>query len=402
MNIVYKFALTLIMCVSCITLNAQSIYPKFGKGIQINAQDSSFYLKLGFRFQTLMQHDWDMPSEGTSTFEDHSSRLFIRRSRLKFSGWALSPKLKYKAELALSNRDNGGGNSSQFSNAANTILDASIEWNFHKNMKLWFGQGKLPGNRERVISSGNLQFVDRSRLNSRFTTDRDVAIMLKNHETYGENFILKQVLSISSGEGKNITSANVGGYGYAAKIEALPFGNFQSKGDYVGSAVKRESSAKLAIAVSYDYINKAGRTRGQKGSFIDTDDELLKDLSVFFVDFMYKKEGLSVMGEYAYKTTSGDSPVIIDEADNAIATYYTGQAYNLALGQFITDDVELAVRWTDVRPDEEVASNEQQYTFGLSKYIVGHKLKFQTDLTFRSIESSDNELIYRTQFDFHF
>jgi len=179
-----KFCILFLVCASITKINAQLTVPKFGKGLQITAVDSSFYLKLGFRFQTLMQHDWDMPSEGSSTFEDHNSRLFIRRSRLKFSGWALSPKLKYKAELALSNRDNGGGNSSQFSNAANTILDASIEWNFHKNMKLWFGQGKLPGNRERVISSGNLQFVDRSRLNSRFTTDRDVAIMLKNHETY--------------------------------------------------------------------------------------------------------------------------------------------------------------------------------------------------------------------------
>ena len=35
-------------------------------------------------------------------------------------------------------------------------------WNFYENFELWAGQTKLPGNIERVISSGNLQQVDRS------------------------------------------------------------------------------------------------------------------------------------------------------------------------------------------------------------------------------------------------
>ena len=37
-----------------------------------------------------------------------ASKLFrCRRARLKFSGFAYSPKLKYKLELGLSNRDIG-------------------------------------------------------------------------------------------------------------------------------------------------------------------------------------------------------------------------------------------------------------------------------------------------------
>ena len=38
-------------------------------------------------------------------------------------------------------------------------------WHFAKNWELWAGQTKLPGNVERVISSGDLQLVDRSLLN---------------------------------------------------------------------------------------------------------------------------------------------------------------------------------------------------------------------------------------------
>ena len=89
-------------------------------------------------------------------------------------------KLKYKLELGLSNKDIGG--ISEFTNnAPRYILDAVIKWNFHENLVLWIGQTKLPGNRGRVISSANLQLVDRSLLNKRFNIDRDMGVQLRHH-----------------------------------------------------------------------------------------------------------------------------------------------------------------------------------------------------------------------------
>ena len=383
---------------------AQIKAPKFGKGLQIMAQDSSYSMKIGFRFQTLFLGQYDVVGGDLGSLENRESRVFIRRSRLKFGGFAFSPKLKYKAELALSNRDNGGGNSSNFSNAANIILDAFVEWNFYENFSVWVGQGKMPGNRERVISSGNLQFVDRSRLNSRFTLDRDVGIMLKHHHTFGDRFILKEIIAYSSGEGKNLTSSNVGGAALTMKIEALPFGNFASKGDYIGAAVKRESEPKLAIAVAYDVNKDAGRERGRKGSFIvnPTGDFMAHDLRNLHIDMMFKYQGISFMGEYAH-TSTDEGPFVYNEEGTEIGTYYTGTGVNLALGYMFKSNWEIAGRWTDIKPEEGVASNETQYTLGLSKYVVGHKLKVQSDITYRAIETSDNdELIYRMQMDIHF
>lgn len=377
---------------------AQIKAPKFGSGLQITAQDSSFYMRIGFRFQTLFQSAWNLDDN------TNENAVFIRRSRLKFDGYALTPRLKYKAELALSNRDNGGGNSSRFSNAANIILDAFIEWNFHENLSIVVGQTKFPGNRERIISSGNLQFVDRSRLNSRFTLDRDVGIMLKNKSKLGGKFILKQVLAIGSGEGKNITGGNIGGHAYSAKLEGYPFGEFASKGDYVGADLKREATPKLAIAAAYEINVSAGRTRGQTGSFFTdgNDNPFGKNLNTFFADFIYKHKGLSIMGEYANRRTDDGDPFIIDGEGIVIDNYYTGSATNLSVGNLFTDTFEAAVRWTNVQPDDGVDSPENQYTFGLSKYIVGHKLKVQTDVTFRDREFSDNEFTYRLQMDLHF
>ena len=67
---------------------------------------------------------------------------------------------------------------------------------FWKSFSIKFGQGKLPGNRERVISSGNLQLVDRSRLNSRYNIDRDVGFTLSNWTKLGKQFFIKEVAAV--------------------------------------------------------------------------------------------------------------------------------------------------------------------------------------------------------------
>ena len=60
--------------------------------------------------------------------------MLIRRSRLKFDGFAYSPKLKYKV-LGLSNRDISGA-SAFTSNSLRYILDAVLKWNFSGNFVL--------------------------------------------------------------------------------------------------------------------------------------------------------------------------------------------------------------------------------------------------------------------------
>ena len=124
-------------------LNAQETNaPKFGKGLfNLVGQDSTWSMKIATRIQLLSSNTWDV-EDGISNPE---TNFLVRRARLKFDGFAYSPKLKYKLELGLSNRDISGA--SEFtSNAPRYILDAVIMWNFYENFELWVGQTKLPGN----------------------------------------------------------------------------------------------------------------------------------------------------------------------------------------------------------------------------------------------------------------
>ena len=375
--------------------------PKFGKGLfNLVGQDSTWTMKIATRMQFLSIATWDEGAdEGLVNPEQN---FLVRRARLKFDGFAYTPKLKYKLELGLSNRDISG-TSAFTSNAPRYILDAVVMWNFYENFELWVGQTKLPGNIERVISSGNLQQVDRSLVNSRFNIDRDAGIQLRHHFNLSDNFLVREKFAISQGEGRNITTGNLGGHQYTARLEFLPFGEFESSGDYSGSDLKREAKPKLMFAVNYDTNKNAVKTRSNQGSYMTNDVGFYEtDINTFFFDGMFKYNGFSFMWEYANR--DADNPI----ARNSDGTetgdvVWVGDGLNLQTGYLLAKDWEVSGRYTNINLDDVTGRNaETQYTLGLSKYIVGHKLKVQTDLSYLSVDGGSDELMYRLQFDVHF
>jgi phosphate-selective porin OprO/OprP len=343
----------------------------FGKGLNVAAKDSSMTMKFGLRFSALYEGYYEPE---TKTYYDN---LLITRFRLKFDGYVVSPKLVYKVEIGVSNRDIGGVDANT-NGAARLILDAVLKWNFSGNFVLWFGQTKLPGNREREVSSQKLQFVDRSLLNSRFNLDRDIGIQLHHHNTIGKA-VIRQVFSISKGEGRNITVSNKNGYDYTGRIEYLPFGLFAKKGDYFQSDLIREPRPKLAIGATYDYNDGAVRSRGQLGTWLNES----RNLYTWFVDAVYKHNGFSATAEYADRQTEGNSVVERDVNGEVTQSFYTGKALTGQLSYIFKNNFEFAGRGTMVNQDPDTERLDiRQYTIGASKYIVGHSLKAQTDLTF--------------------
>jgi phosphate-selective porin OprO/OprP len=389
-------------CISFfLSINAQNPNaPKFGKGLlNLVGQDSTWTMRVGLRFQTLTTSSWDVEN-GLS---NPSSSMLIRRSRLKFDGFAFSPKLKYKVELGLSNRDQSGA-SEYTSDAPRYILDAVLKWNFSGNFVLWFGQTKLPGNRERVISSANLQQVDRSLLNSRFTIDRDIGMQLRHQFNFTDTFLVKEIFSIAQGEGRNITTGNIGGHQYTTRVELFPFGDFASKGDYKGSDLKFEKKPKLSLGFAYDFNNNASKTRSNQGSYMLNDTGFYStNISTLFIDAMYKHKGFSFMAEYANRDAkdpfakNSDGTLTGDEVQ-------VGNGLNLQTGYLLSKTVEVSARYTNISLDKNITGKgaENQYTLGLSKYIAGHKLKVQTDVSYTDIGFSTNKLLYRLQVDIHF
>ena len=395
--------LTGLILISVKIFSQETTKTKFGKGLyNVVAEDSSWSMKLGARFQTLFIGEWNV--NDTAGITDGNSKFLTRRARLKFDGFAFSPRLQYKLELGLSNRDISGA-SEYTSNSPRYILDAVLKWNFYKNFTIWVGQTKLPGNRERVISSGNLQLVDRSLLNSRFNIDRDMGAQLRHHFTLGEKFTVKEMLSVAQGEGRNVTSDNLGGYQWTGRLELLPLGNFTSKGDYSGGDLKREEKPKIAIGATYDLNDRAVKTRSNQGSYMETDNGFYETtVYTIFVDAMIKYKGTSVMLEYADRTA--DKPMAKNSDGTATGDVISvGRGLNAQIGYLFKNNWEVAGRFTQIELDKKITGKdiENQYTLGLSKYISGHKLKVQSDISYLTVENKkDSELMYRLQVDVHF
>ena len=398
-----KITLVVIALLAITSINSQEISDtSFGKGlINFVAKDSSFSVKFAPRFQVRSISSWDHDGNQYGSPEHN---FIVRRARLKFDGFAYSPKLKYKLELGLSNRDLSGANDFN-RNTPRYILDAVIMWNFAGNWELWAGQTKLPGNLERVVSSGNLQFINRSLLNSSFTLDRDIGIQLRHKTNLGGEFLMREKIAISQGEGRNVTEGNEGGHQYTARLEFLPFGTFKSKGDYVQSDLKREETPKLMVGFTYNYNQDAVRERGFAGDYmIRTDGTIYEtDQSTIFADAMFKYNGFSFMGEYAKRSAGNEIATEVDGTTPTGDVVLTGNALNLQAGYLFKSNYEIAARYTTL--DYETITSAlptEQYTLGASKYIVGHKLKVQTDISYTSLDGKDDNIMFRMGFDIHF
>jgi hypothetical protein len=185
----------------------------------------------------------------------------------------------------------------------------------------------------------------------------------------------------------------------------LPFGTFKSKGDYSQSDLKREERPKLMLGFTYNFNEDAVRERGFAGDYMIRNDESFYETNqtTIFVDAMYKHNGFSFMGEYAKRTADDE---VATEADGVTPTgdiVLTGNALNLQAGYLFDSNYEIAARYTTV--EYEDVTNKlptNQYTLGVNKFVVGHKLKIQSDISYTTEDNESDNITFRVGFDFHF
>lgn len=158
------------------------------------------------------------------------------------------------------------------------------------------------------------------------------------------------------------------------------------------------------LAASYDTNQNAVKTRSNQGDYMVTDSGFYEtNITTVFIDANFKYNGFSFMGEYAYR--SAKNPFARNEDGSLTGDVVeVGNGLNLQTGYLFSNNWEISGRYTAIRLDEEITgiNPQTQYTFGLSKYIVGHKLKVQSDLSYLSENNSSNGLMCRLQMEIHF
>lgn len=353
-------------------------YFDFSKGIGMTAPDSIFSVNIRFR----MQNRVALTTFSESDLGIKQVEALVRRVRLRFGGFVYSPKLTYNLQLSFTRGDMDWDNT-QF---PNVVRDAYIQYQWTKRFSIGFGQTKLPGNRQRVISSGEQQLVDRSIVNAAFNIDRDFGVQF--------NYRLSHVAlrgAISSGEGRNIAKSD-NGLAYTGRIEFLPLGAFTNGGDYFEGDLMREQKPKLSIGIVYSHNHHAVRQAGQLGLPLYEQ----SNIGSFMVDALYKYAGWAFSAEYHDRTAT--NPITDDGTGNE-RYVYVGTGQNYQLSYLFIKNWEVIGRYSNITPAKVLENEENirnQYTIGLTKYLRGHRVKIQNDLSFDEAHAVGSSLSTRS------
>ncbi len=339
----------------------------FDKGLGFFAPDSTFGLNLRFR----MQNRIGITTYSASDLSPESFEANVRRLRLRFDGFVGKSGLTYYLQLSFSRGDQDWDNTG----FPGIVRDAMVFYNFSDRFYIGMGQGKLPGNRQRVISSGQQQFADRSLVNAIFNIDRDFGLMGYYNNSLGSmHYNLKG--SISTGEGRNMQRTD-NGLAYTGRLELLPLGPFKNDGDFSEGDLERESSPKLALGATYSFNHMAVRDAGQRGAALETP----VDIHSYFIDLIAKYQGWALQSEAAWRSTPRQILPLLPSTGDGLTYVFTGKGINTQLSYVFPSMYELAGRYARVVPDMVTEQNINIYTLGVSKYLVKHRNKLQLNLS---------------------
>ncbi len=347
-----------------------------GKGLLLKSSDGDFALRIGVRAQMLYtaQHTGDW----LQSFQ-------VRRARLKFKGNLFGPHQTFAMELAISPRDIALTDTGAL---RSPMLDWSFGFTHLRDLSFRVGQHKVNYSRERVISSGALQFVDRAIGNGEFTLDRDIGLNLYSKDFLGLG-LLRYYAGLYIGEGHSTFALSDHGLMYLARIEVLPLGLFD---DYTQADTGDTKDFKLSIGLGYGFVDEAKGNRGilgappSDGGTTDyhnvTADLLIKYAGVFFQGEFYARQG---------ERNPGDAGPF-EEARN-------GWGGTAQLGYRLPDTgLEFAGRFSAVQPWNDSSLQATRSTGGaISYYFYAHAYKLQADFNHRWQPGGDSRQMLRVQ-----
>jgi phosphate-selective porin OprO/OprP len=348
-----------------------------GKGVEINSADDKFQLRIRVRVQMLYSyvHDENLGTNEGDESEANLNDFRLRRARFIFQGTFFGKDNQYKLEIDPLRADN-------------VVLDYYLDFTQNRDIEVRVGQYKISSNRQRVISSGNLQMVDRSSVNSEFSLDRDMSIDLRSRDFLGLNK-MRYVLGLSTGNGLNNPQFTDFGMVYLVRFEYLPMGIFR---DYSETDFAR-TTPRLSIGATYSFFDNADRDRGMVGRpFVDGG---TADYHFVYVDAMFKARGFSAISELAFRTGTRkygditmdpDGELIDCQANPQQCAPRNGLGWMLQAGYLIPNTrFEFAGRGSLIKSNSKrsATSLNDSYaaTFSVSWYFAQHPFKIQADVS---------------------
>ena len=358
---------------------------RIGKGLTVGSKDGRFSLTLRMRAQ--IRYDVEHPNQQDEVTQ-HS--LQIRRLRVVLQGNVFSPHVRYRFQFGFSPNDMQNGLPSDVGSIRrNPLRDFRIEFDRLRDFNVWFGQFKAPFSRQRMLSSSDMNLVDRAITNAEFTLDRDLGVQVMSKDVGGLGHRIAYYAGVFFGEGRNAFELTDPGLLYVGRLEINPFGKFE---DYSEGDLERMKQPGLSIGGAYAYQDRAHPARGVVGDL--PADKGTTDFHHVNTDIHFKWRGLSVATAFhlrkGFNRKGGGA---VDDAGVLIPTVpaRSGVGWYTQLGWLVPKiPLEIVGRYGLLRNIYGEASSMRdadEAGGGINWYIVGHDLKLQLDY-FRLWDSS--------------
>lgn len=343
----------------------------YGKnGFEFRTNNDKFSLAIQNRIQFRYSDPFDSDPRSLEDLERDDSSFRIRRARTRLRGHAYWPWLTYYL---------------QYDWSQPVLRDLNLSIDKYKWARLWFGRGKVIYNDERVTSSANQQFVNRSIVNDIFTVDRQQGVQILGNlfpATWHDiSYYAGIFTGLGVGEGNNDDNHMM----YSGRLQwnilggAMPFS--QSDIEY-----HEEPALNVAFAAA---------TNRSRCTAFQTDDRSCRDLPGFapgqngqyrinqmMEEVRFKWRGFSLQHEMHWKEVID---IFKGQGDSSRKTRLMGGL--VQTGYFphyilpsISKNVEFAGRYAFVDPNVDFKNDlQKEYSGVITYFFNGHmnKVNFQ-------------------------
>lgn len=359
-------------------------------GFEWNTSDGNYRMYIGGRLQFRYATPFDRnPISYQALSRSARQEFLVNRARLKIGGHVYKPWVKYAFEYGL---------------VSGRLLDFRIMVEKYRGLNFKIGQWKVNYNRERVVSSGKQQLMDRSIVNAYFTLDRQQGVgVYGNLGSQGiANFSYD--VAIVTGAGRSAPFNPTNNLMYIGHLQW----NFLGREMPVTESDTRFHQKPVGeIGISgasykgvYTNFSSSGGTDWINGS-----DSLLNTYEIRQANvesaFMYK--GFSWQNEFHMKWIEDqqNKETIIQSGMYIQAGYFPHGVIGA-----VPENLEIAGRFAVVLPDIDVDHLQRQYDLAVNYFFRGHRNKLTAEYSWFDYDDSLGETHgkgrFRLQWDISF